>query len=85
MSRQGVLRGVDFQRLVAQAANQNERIQSNHFLAAIYAFMKLECMKMNRFAARFPLRLKDVQAAFEELQGSQVGSAELASHVKVSC
>ncbi len=48
------------------------RTQSNHVFASIYAFVKLERLKMatklNHFALRSRMYLKAVQAAFSELQ-----------------
>src|SRR3982751_6543859 len=57
---------------LAKSPTKTIRTQSNHCFAAIYAFVKLERMKlatkMNHFALRSRMYLKAVQAAFKELQ-----------------
>jgi hypothetical protein len=62
------------------------RTQSNHCFASIYAFVKLEriklATKMNHFALRSRLCLKAVQAAFQELQSLRLVSAEPGSCVR---
>jgi putative transposase ISC1217 len=46
--------------------------QNNHVFAALYAFFKLECLKikrhLNHFALRTHLDLKAIRLAFDELQ-----------------
>jgi len=46
--------------------------QNNHVFAALYAFFKLECLKIKRhlnlFALRTHLDLKAIRLAFDELQ-----------------
>ena len=46
--------------------------QNNHVFAALYAFFKLECLKikchLNHFALRAHLYLKAIRVAFDELQ-----------------
>lgn len=62
------------------------RTQSNHCFASIYAFVKLERMKlatkMNHFALRSHLCLKAVQAAFQELQSLRLAGAESSACVR---
>lgn len=57
---------------LAKSPTKTIRTQSNHVFSSIYAFFKLEKMKiaqkMNHFALRSRLCVKAVQAAFEELQ-----------------
>jgi hypothetical protein len=57
---------------LAKSPTKTIRTQSNHVFASIWAFVKLERMKhitkMNHFALRSRLRVKAVQAAFQELQ-----------------
>ncbi|MCA1837791.1 MAG: IS701 family transposase, partial [Actinobacteria bacterium] len=57
---------------LAKSPTKTVRKQSNHFFASIYAFVKLERMKiatnMNHFALRSRLYLKAIQAAYQELQ-----------------
>jgi DDE superfamily endonuclease len=57
---------------LAKSPTKTIRNQSNHFFACIYAFVKLERMKiatkMNYFALRSRLYLKAIQAAYQELQ-----------------
>jgi hypothetical protein len=57
---------------LAKSPTKIVRTQSNHVFASIYAFFKLERMKlatkMNHFALRSRMYLKAVQAAFQELQ-----------------
>ena len=57
---------------LAKSPTKTTRTQSNHFFACIYAFVKLERMKiatkMNHFALRSRLYLKAIQAAYQELQ-----------------
>jgi hypothetical protein len=57
---------------LAKSPTKTVRTQSNHFFASIYAFVKLERMKiainMNHFALRSRLYLKAIQAAYQELQ-----------------
>jgi hypothetical protein len=46
--------------------------QNNHVFAALYAFFKLECLKiqhhLNHFALRAHLYLKAIRVAYDELQ-----------------
>lgn len=62
---------------LAKSPTKTIRTQSNHVFSSIYAFFKLERMKMaqkiNHFALRSRLCLKAVQAAFKELQTLQLG------------
>jgi len=71
---------------LAKSPTKTVRTQSNHCFASIYAFVKLERMKiatkMNHFALRSRLSLKAVQAAFQELQGLRLLSAEPGSCVR---
>ena len=71
---------------LAKSPTKTIRTQSNHCFAAIYAFVKLERMKlatkMNHFAMRSRMYLKAVQAAFKELQSLRLASAESASCVR---
>src|SRR5215210_4997744 len=57
---------------LAKSPTKTIRTQANHVFSSIYAFFKLERMKlatsMNHFALRSRLCVKAVQAAFEELQ-----------------
>jgi len=61
---------------LAKSPTKTIRTQSNHCFAAIYAFVKLERMKIatkiNHFALRSRLFLKAVRAAFQELQSLQL-------------
>jgi hypothetical protein len=65
---------------LAKSPTKTIRTQSNHCFASIYAFVKLEQMKlatkMNHFALRSRLCLKAVQAAFQELQSLRLAAAE---------
>ncbi|WP_333875014.1 IS701 family transposase [Methylobacter sp.] len=57
---------------LAHSPTRTIRTQSNHFFASIYAFFKLEQLKLkhqiNHFAFRNKLYLKALQASFAELQ-----------------
>lgn len=57
---------------LAHSPTRTVRTQSNHFFASIYAFFKLEQLKLkhqlNHFALRSKLYLKALQASFAELQ-----------------
>ena len=57
---------------LAHSPTRTVRTQSNHFFASIYAFFKLEQLKLkhqlNHFALRTKLYLKALQASFAELQ-----------------
>lgn len=57
---------------LARSPTHTVRTQSNHFFASIYAFFKLEQLKlkhqMNHFALRSKLYIKALQASFAELQ-----------------
>jgi len=57
---------------LAKSPTKTIRTQANHVFSSIYAFFKLERMKlatsMNHFALRSRWCVKAVQAAFEELQ-----------------
>jgi DDE superfamily endonuclease len=61
---------------LAKSPTKTVRTQSNHVFTSIYAFFKLERMKiaqkMNHFALRSRLCVKAVQAAFKELQSLQL-------------
>ena len=64
---------------LAKSPTKTMRTQSNHVFASIWAFVKLERMKMttkmNHFALRSRLCVKAVQAAFQELQGLRLSQA----------
>ena len=64
---------------LAKSPTKTIRTQSNHVSASIWAFVKLERMKlatkMNHFALRSRLRVKAVQAAFQELQDLRLAQA----------
>ena len=57
---------------LAKSPTKTIRTQGNHIFASIWAFVKLERMKiatkMNHFALRSRLYLKAIQAAYQELQ-----------------
>jgi hypothetical protein len=57
---------------LARSPTHTVRTQSNHFFASIYAFFKLELLKlkhqMNHFALKSKLYIKALQASFAELQ-----------------
>ena len=57
---------------LAAAPTKTKRTQLNHVFASIYAFVKLEVLrvevKLNHFALRSKLYLKALQASFEELK-----------------
>jgi IS4 transposase len=57
---------------LSESPTKTIRTQGNHVFASIWAFVKLERMKlatsMNHFALRSRLCVKAVQAAFQELQ-----------------
>src|SRR5215211_1852164 len=65
---------------LAKSPTKTIRTQSNHVFASIYAFVKLERVKMatklNHFALRSRMYLKAVRAAFGELQTLRVPGAE---------
>ena len=65
---------------LAKSPTKTVRTQSNHCFASIYAFVKLEQMKlatkMKHFALRSRLCIKAVQAAFQELQSLRLAGAE---------
>jgi hypothetical protein len=71
---------------LAKSPTKTIRTQSNHCFASIYAFVKLERLKMvtsmNHFALRSRMYLKAVRAAFGELQTLRVPGAELGSCVR---
>jgi hypothetical protein len=71
---------------LAKSPTKTIRTQSNHCFASIYAFVKLERMKLatktNHFALRSRMYLKAVQAAFKELQSLRLPGAELGSCVR---
>jgi len=71
---------------LAKSPTKTIRTQSNHVFASIYAFVKLERLKMstkmNHFALRSRMYLKAVRAAFWELQTLGVPDAELGSCVR---
>lgn len=64
----------------ANSPTKTTRTQSNHFFASIYAFFKLERMKistkMNHFALRSRIYLKAIQAAYRELQRIRLSGVE---------
>lgn len=57
---------------LAHSQTRTVRTQSNHFFASIYAFFKLEQLKLkhhlNHFALRSKIYLKALQASYAELQ-----------------
>jgi len=57
---------------LAKSPTKTTRTQSNHFFCCIYAFVKLErikiATKMNHFALRSRIYLKAIQASYQELQ-----------------
>jgi Rps23 Pro-64 3,4-dihydroxylase Tpa1-like proline 4-hydroxylase len=71
---------------LAKSPTKTIRTQGNHVFASIYAFVKLERLKMstkmNHFALRSRMYLKAVRAAFGELQTLRVPGAELGSCVR---
>jgi Transposase DDE domain len=71
---------------LAKSPTKTIRTQSNHCFASVYAFVKLERMKMstkmNHFALRSRMYLKAIQAAFWELQSLRLPGAEPASCVR---
>jgi hypothetical protein len=71
---------------LAKSPTKTIRTQSNHCFASIYAFVKLErlkmAVKMNHFALRSRIYLKAVQAAFRELQSLRLPGVEPASCVR---
>jgi hypothetical protein len=71
---------------LAKSPTKTMRTQSNHVFASIYAFVKLERLKMatkmNHFALRSRIYLKAVQAAFREVQALRLPGIEPASCVR---
>lgn len=71
---------------LAKSPTKTIRTQSNHVFASIYAFVKLERLKvatkMNHFALRSRIYLKAVQAAFRELQALRLPGIEPGSCVR---
>ncbi len=71
---------------LAKSPTKTIRTQSNHVFASIYAFVKLERLKLatktNHFALRSRMYLKAVEAAFKELQSLRLPGAELGSCVR---
>ena len=71
---------------LAKSPTKTIRTQSNHCFASIYAFVKLERLKMatkmNHFALRSRIYLKAVQAAFRELQALRLPGVEPGSCVR---
>ena len=71
---------------LAKSPTKTIRTQSNHCFASIWAFVKLERMKLatklNHFALRSRMYLKAVQAAFQELQSLRLPGAEIGSCVR---
>lgn len=65
---------------LAKSPTKTIRTQSNHIFASIYAYVKLERLKistkMNHFALRSRMYLKAVRAAFGELQSLRLPGAE---------
>ena len=66
---------------LAKSPTKTMRTQSNHVFASIYAFVKLERLKiatsMNHFALRSRIYLKAIQAAYQELQRMQLSAVGL--------
>jgi hypothetical protein len=66
---------------LAKSPTKTIRTQSNHVFASIYAFVKLERLKMatsmNHFALRSRIYLKAIQAAYQELQRMQLPAVGL--------
>ena len=58
--------------LWAKASVRRVVTQNNHVFAVLYAFVKLECLKikhqLNHFALRSHLYLKAIRVAYDELQ-----------------
>jgi hypothetical protein len=71
---------------LAKSPTKTIRTQSNHFFVSIYAFFKLERMKiarkMNHFALRSRIYIKAIQAAYRELQRMQPSGAEISPCVR---
>ncbi len=71
---------------LSKSPTKTIRTQSNHCFASIYAFVKLERLKMatsmNHFALRSRIYLKAVQAAFRELQALRLPGVEPGSCVR---
>lgn len=61
---------------LAASPTKTKQSQKNHVFAAIYAFVKLECLrvevKLNHFALRSKLYIKALQASFQELSRLKV-------------
>ena len=57
---------------LAKSPTKTVKTQSNHFFASIYAFYKIELLKMkhqiNHFALRTKIYIKALRASFQELQ-----------------
>lgn len=66
---------------LAKSPTKTIRTQSNHVFASIYAFVKLERLKMvtkmNHFALRSRIYLEAIQAAYQELQRMQLPAVGL--------
>lgn len=66
---------------LSKSPTKTIRTQSNHVFAAIYAFVKLERLKMatkmNHFALRSRIYIKAIQAAYQELQRMQLPAVGL--------
>ncbi len=64
---------------LAKSPTRVVRTQSNHFFAAIYAFVKLERLKiqhqLNHFALKGRLYLNALKTSFAELQRLQIAMA----------
>lgn len=64
-------KSIKFNTGLARSPTHTVRTQSNHFFASIYAFFKLELLKLkhqlNHFALRSKLYIKALQASFAEL------------------
>jgi hypothetical protein len=71
---------------LAKSPTKTIGTQSKHVFASIYAFVKLERLKLatktNHFALRARMYLKAVQAAFKELQSLRLAGAELGPCVR---
>jgi IS4 transposase len=66
---------------LARSPTQTVTTQTNHFFASLYAYLKLEKLKLrtkvNHFALKGKLYLRAVQQAFEELRRIQASSVPI--------
>ncbi len=71
---------------LTKSPTKTKRTQSNHVFASIWAFVKLERLKMatklNHFALRSRIYLEAVRAGFRELQALRLPGAEPGSCVR---